>query len=425
VDVGANIDEEVQVTLDGLEHYDQIIVQGQPMVVCFSAAGKTTLDDSSDDIQKSWAQLAPAWPAADLALWKAASAATRTLPRYDRVLRRFKLVKPGATETGSGEFNWRAWHAAGAYLHPNVFVDGTNSFDPSTGSNSPYGDVGIRFQKDLPLTHQADVVFESLDVHFERPMALVRQMKEWGTSEPGPTPSDIWYLAHKPPSPPEDYDPSGPNPPPRPDVSARVAVSDRDMEIDINFVQGAQALGYGDLSESDVKGDPVPAFDWRSMIITVSVETDYRPSVIATVVGATGGQRKLLLRVPDAQYWVAMPNTIHGISEQGTPLIYNGPYANKHDGPGTLYEYGVLRSDMNRLVDIAALARVWYGRLRARMELTRVGVLDIYPLGTWVRSLIQDLGRVDVGTVVTTREFRFEEQRTKVTSGMFTIDPRL
>ena len=146
--------------------------------------------------------------------------------------------------------------------------------------------------------------------------------------------------------------------------------------------------GHGDLTEDEAPDDPLPAFDWRWMVMTVALQTDYRPSITMAGVASGGGQKKLVLRVPGAHYWIAPHGAVvDGVTVAGKLSFYTGPWASRTAAlPADFPTEGILRNDMPRLVDIALLASVWYGRERAAITVTKTGILDVFPLGTWIRE---------------------------------------
>lgn len=88
------------------------------------------------------------------------------------------------------------------------------------------------------------------------------------------------------------------------------------------------------------------------------------------------------------------------------------------------------RDDTDRLRKVAELAASFYGEERARLTLPLAGLVDVHPLGTFIKTVVTNttppgLATRQVHSVVTQRSWQFgEDQRTTIQTGHMELDVR-
>jgi hypothetical protein len=161
-----------------------------------------------------------------------------------------------------------------------------------------------------------------------------------------------------------------------------------------------------------------PKFDYEKAIATVAVRTDQRLQVTADMPYKTWdgeepgvasakrtrlGSRVLQITVQDAELWYCVPNTVTDVRE-GKLVKRNGDATAVDPAAGLL-----LRDDGARLRQIAALAKAWYGKVRAAVSVPFQSVEFGYRVGSYVAA-VQDTWRYEpINSVVTEKVFTFGE----------------
>jgi len=159
--------------------------------------------------------------------------------------------------------------------------------------------------------------------------------------------------------------------------------------------------------------DVEPEFDYSDLVATICVETDELFSVLVEADGgpATDAPRELIIPVPDAECWFVAEGTVRGVDKDGALIM-------EPDTPK------VVRSDAQRLRQIAAMAKAWYCTPRAAVDL-QLSVLDgmaVEP-GHLITTLeISDSETRALNTVVTRRVWNVDRQSVEVCTGWFGVD---
>lgn len=119
-------------------------------------------------------------------------------------------------------------------------------------------------------------------------------------------------------------------------------------------------------------------------------------------------ERRLVIDVPEAEYWYVTP---------GTPVdVAAGELVHIHD------EVRVLRDDRPRLRAIVAFAAAWVGRERhaVQIPIARPGLY--VDLGTYLESIEAVGDRTPVGTCVTARVINYRARQTTIETGFAAFD---
>lgn len=389
------------VSISAVSAYDRIVVQGEPVRSCFTAAVHQPIPEPPEDPpdppglagERNLAACTPAWPTADQTAYEAADDAQRRRERYNRVFRMFRLG-----HADDAQFDWQTKGIEPHQLNPAIDDNGQVQID----SPGPFGNLEGRLLGELPISEPSDVAGEVSQQRFMKPFALCELLDEDGA------PTGSWVTAHAPPEPGAgDAEDEGVD---RPDVSADVSVQDRGFEFDVHFRQGNHVLGRNHFTPGEeVYPTQEAVFDYFWMLVTVCAETDNRPTVIVdTGVSDHFRSRTKVIQIPDAHLWLVAPGTVIGINDDGTPTIYAGEQ--------------IARDDTGLLRQVAAMASAYYGRERASLELTRKGLRLDYELGMFLTSVLVNQQYQDVGAPLAALEFNFKEQTTTIRTGHFELD---
>jgi len=179
------------------------------------------------------------------------------------------------------------------------------------------------------------------------------------------------------------------------------------------------ALGFQLHPRSQKQFSPADGdFDWNDLVFTASMYTHDTVRLIVTPGTGELGEitRKKILHVPHAHFWYIVPGTIID-----------------HDGAGTLTVHagGAVRNDTNLLLDLAHLAKAWYGRIRSRIRADYKE--DIIPAAgatvIGIGHMIDEAGIggsfVPAGTIISRMEYVFFPNRvTRWRTEYFDMDLR-
>ncbi len=149
--------------------------------------------------------------------------------------------------------------------------------------------------------------------------------------------------------------------------------------------------------------------DYTTMVATVAAVTDGRLQISEQInEGADADLRRVLVvEVPDAERWFLIKGTVTDVKD-GALVKHRGNI--------------VLRDDVDRLREIAALAKSWYGRRRQRVDLILNALDVIGQIGSFITKSTRALERNEAGTVVTSRFYDFEAQTTQIITDFANLD---
>jgi hypothetical protein len=123
-------------------------------------------------------------------------------------------------------------------------------------------------------------------------------------------------------------------------------------------------------------------FDWEQMIVTLAVELDQRLSVreVLDYEIPAAERKRMLIEVPEAHLWWVAPRTVIEADADGSLLRVPA----ETTPTGTPWARGVIRNDVDVLQATAAVAREWYGVRRYDLELAVVseGVDGLAPFAS-------------------------------------------
>jgi hypothetical protein len=142
-------------------------------------------------------------------------------------------------------------------------------------------------------------------------------------------------------------------------------------------------------------------YDYRTMILTATIETDDRLRVEWELPKRTddGPEIELTLYLPDAEVWYVAKGTVKGLKDDGTLDI--------EDAAKTL------RDDSELLVSAAALAKAWYGVARASIECALHGIQLSPTVGQMIKAcFVRDVLALESNSMVTQVTYDFPTPQT-------------
>lgn len=338
-----------------IDRYRNITVLGGPIYSTFS-------------LSSHGGGLEPGWTAAQEAEYKTAGSATaleadqrRAAQEFDRVYRYFRVPDDwnGDGDDGFLSTYINAW--------PSCDANGVVSADVPSVLWRP----GKVFERWLPWTEEGD---ETGEPDYMQPFAYIKDINE------------VWQFADRLLVNDEEY-------------FMRLSLADRELAVRIEGKRGHLLA-----ADSWEGADPTlikPVADYSNLGITVQLELDERLRVEVEVPDAPGSQTKTI-EVPEAVVWYVTPGTVEAIDD-GDLIPATG---------------GILRDDSEHLRAIAALAKAWYGSARATLDLRIDKQITLsHPVGQLIRAALGSVQTVDVGTVVTRREWDFRAWETRIQTG--------
>ena len=359
----------VQVRDDRTAVCDTVRVQGARVKSCF------TVSFADGTLEPGWASAdesdyaggavgAGGYAGLTLSEKEIASDQARGAVGLCRVYSYFRLPKA---------WDWTAGDGAGgdAGIVNPVILEDTGEIDAEDGVD--YATFDNAIQPWLPLREGADystagfptVLPDDAEPRFLRPFAILQNR------------AGKYVFAHKL------------NDPHYPDFQFTPAT--RELAFSV-LARPPHILGLGHFREDIWSSDAEPTqwepgYDYETLLATICVEADNHVEIIAQPGTPLGLEyaREALIRVPDAELWLAFAGTVVDLAEDGTLKRV----AVDADSGG---RYAVLRDDRARLQVIAALAQVWYCNPRMSLSVT------------WRRLLAPAAGDggVDVGYLVET-----------------------
>ena len=182
------------------------------------------------------------------------------------------------------------------------------------------------------------------------------------------------------------------------DVGVRIL--DREMGVELV----CRPRHYVADTWGDTAGETLiePELSTADFGVTACLETDERLRFELEIEGVAGDKR-LVIEVPDAEYWYGVPGTVIDIDDQGLVRL---PESRK-----------VLRDDKPRLAAIAAFHRAWYGVGRQAIEIAVADIGLYLPLGAFLDEVRSTWFVEAIRTVVSAREIDFRSGRTRIETG--------
>lgn len=145
-------------------------------------------------------------------------------------------------------------------------------------------------------------------------------------------------------------------------------------------------------------------FDWRDLILTLTVEFDERLMVRWPTTAADAGdvRRVLRIEVPDARLDYLAPGTVIDVDAAGRLLTTSGG--------------GPLRDDRPRLRTIARLAYAWYGVERNAFTIAWKLLSHQFRIGDLITEVGGAASLQAVRTPITSVEWNFDDGSTTITT---------
>jgi hypothetical protein len=151
-----------------------------------------------------------------------------------------------------------------------------------------------------------------------------------------------------------------------------------------------------------------PWYDWRTLLATLCIETDVRPTVQIDLQPDSPWLRTLHIEVPHAEFWWLTPGTI----------VYQNPDLSLNIAGGY-----ATRDDTQILRNVAALAQAWYGVRRTPVSWSEKYYLTGLNPGQLITSVSASNGAwVDINTVITAITWDFQAITTHVMTGYGELD---
>jgi hypothetical protein len=381
--VDLTLDQNVQlqraiVEIDSLNTYDEIVVEGERVVSCFTA---------EINPGTGRAPIEPAWPAADETAYKAADddKRSRKNDRWERVYRMFRLPD---------DFDW-----SGARAFNPAFDDDGN-IQPTT--IAPFWNQMHRLLDWLPIRSSAAMAAESVVPGMTRPLVFCETFDEDGEA------TGKWVWVESPPIN-DRIGEAGENVYEKADLT----IHDREGLVEVRYeTQHYLARNHFDPDPDQDDSRKAPVFDYEHMVVTMAVEADSRPRVrVATQVAGGLVGRTLTIRVPGVQVWiVGTGSTAIALNDDSSLAYYTGS--------------GVERDDTDQLRAVAALAKAVYGKRRAAIRMTELGLWATVDVGTMIRAVMVNQAQTIVNAVLTEISWDCVKATTTVQTGFLDLDTR-
>ncbi|GMW03814.1 MAG: hypothetical protein AMXMBFR84_49480 [Candidatus Hydrogenedentota bacterium] len=157
--------------------------------------------------------------------------------------------------------------------------------------------------------------------------------------------------------------------------------------------------------ESEYPTNTEPSVDYATLRVTAMIESDRHLQVFLRLRYAPDGtwQREKIINLPDAEMWIVLPNTVLDVDVAGLVLSPS--------------EYQQSRDDRQQLIKVALLAAQFYSQARATASIQFKYITPEYEPGMLLRGAIGVWHSVNVGTLITTKEFDFTAMTTTITTG--------
>jgi len=345
------------------DKYGTIIVEGSRVLCCFTLLVQGSPGDGADPS----GELVPAWTSGERAAYDEGAESddpgindvARTADKFRHVYTTFRVRRDWNLSLASSGGDW------------GIGVGVNNDGGLVPGATSQFVRLwGTSFANFLPiLTAEAQQEF---DREYLPPLVVMKDD------------AGRWHMVDRSPGP-----------------SASLRMLDRELGIEINATPNHLiALGEAEIEAYPSATDP--AFEFWSMKATVAMYTDLRLSVTQTIEGLDP-ERVLRVLIEDAEAWWVQPGAVIDVNADGSLITHAG---------------GVVRSDRNRLAQIAAMIRAWYGRPRRALSLSSKFVNTSIRPGDVLANMIENDGSDDhataLATPVTLRRIDLEAQTTQI-----------
>lgn len=349
-------------TFDALNQYDSVEVRGANILVCgsFSYADETLEKGWTDAEQASYDD--PGHGDSD------ENDRARRAELFDNIYQKHRVPRDWDGHCGDG--------AGGDQYNAHPFV--TNDSEVVWDEQSPFWMGDRKFDNEIPI--ETETLDEDAPVDYRRAFAVVKHPDE-----------DAYSYVEK--AWPEDDTARFPG---------NMTIAQREMGIvvrpEINHVYGKNHFTNEDTNIE-------PAFDYESLIVTAAFRVDAQLRAIGQVPGqhiTETGRTKIIL-VPDAQYWVILPNTVTD--------VVDGELVRE------FADYEIVRDDSARLRQILALSLVWFGFARGTMALRYKAITPAWPVGSLILGLEGTWHATVLGTVVTRKRWVFDTNTTEINTG--------
>ncbi len=187
-----------------------------------------------------------------------------------------------------------------------------------------------------------------------------------------------------------------------------VRMADRDLALTVEG-QYRHLFGKGTFdNEASPSSKFLPEFDYNTMVATVSMRTHHRIKVEVDITDNSEADfaRVKMIPVHDAQLWYVV---------KGTRYFTNSKWLEKHEG-------GIERDDSPQLRQIAAFAKIWYGKKRSSVTFNEKGINYKGMVGKYIKRIKTSSQSEDVNTPITSIKWDFENFTTTVTTGYVELD---
>jgi hypothetical protein len=182
------------------------------------------------------------------------------------------------------------------------------------------------------------------------------------------------------------------------DAQAHFGIYPRDLAVKVEG-QPRYAYGLNDFAyPADAEGNYDPVVDYNTLIVTVAMRTDQSPRVVmqADDYVAGGLKRRKVIDAPWCEFWYIAPNTVVDVGSSLAASLYAGT--------------GILRDDRQRLREIVAAMKAWYGVDRAAATLPYQHRIDApAPLGALVLGAATGQYRREINSVVSSIGMNFQK----------------
>jgi hypothetical protein len=163
-------------------------------------------------------------------------------------------------------------------------------------------------------------------------------------------------------------------------------------------------------ADGTIPGDSqqIAWYDWKTILATLCIETDVRPTVKVGLGSSSPWLRTLHVEVPHAEFWWLVPGTI----------VYQNPDLSLNIAGGY-----ATRDDTEILRQVAALAKAWYGVVRTPVSWSeKYYITDLAP-GKLITAASASVGGwVPINTVISAVVWDFQAVTTHIQTGFGELD---
>jgi len=427
VDVGS-----ASLTMDSMNRYDEIIVQGAKMVVNFSAWTNAYPEDTNlplaldkqrlVDNDWNFAKIAPGWTPAHETQYENDPEGRTNDSNLNKVFREFVLV--GSSNTSITPFDWRTALAtasdASRNLNPAFDDDARVNFN----INSGYLNANKRFLRELPIDSVASTSGETVEKTKAKMSVYVELLDHDGEG------SNIWVEGSNPPDRKEvralfkrmnGYNAGNPQYKDLraglgKDMPLTITPLSADLRFKITGGSHSLALAKNHLSQTvGRKQRKNTSYDYDKMIVTLALESDTRPAyrvkVKNSIAAGTISSRRLIITREDIKTAYVAPHTVIGVTSPGDLIFSSG--------------LNFTRDDRYVLASLAAFASAWYSKDRLSVVVEKNGVQKSAQIGYFIRTVMTkppSASSLGAHTPVTEIAIDYDAQTTTLTTGTLELD---